>query len=75
MNRMKQLSDEEISLAIRYLDPEINGDGEFAKGHSWRKKAGHWAGIALLVLAISFAVFVALWSWIPSVVRPEIPVQ
>jgi hypothetical protein len=72
MNPMKQISDEEVSLAIRYLDPELNGDAGFG---SWKKKAGHWAGIALLVLVISFALFLVLWSWLPSLIRPEIPVQ
>jgi len=75
MNPMKQISDEDVSLAIRYLDPELEGDGELGTGHSWSKRAGRWAGIALLVLSISFALFLVLWSWLPSFIRPEIPVQ
>lgn len=75
MNPMKQISDEEVSLAIRYLDPELNGEGELDTGHSWSKRAGRWLGIALLVLSISITLLLVLWNWLPSFIRPEIPVQ
>ena len=67
MNPMKQISDEEVSSTIRYLDPELNGEAGFGRSRLWKKKAGHWAGIALLIVAISVALALVLWNWLPSV--------
>lgn len=71
MNVLKQMSDDEISFAIRYLDPDLNrGFGRFRRDlrHS-KAKGKRWTASSFPLAAAGIALYILLLRWLPTLVR------
>lgn len=68
MNPQQKVSDEEVSLAIRYLDPDLAGDPEQTEPRL-KKKYARWAAITLLILSIAVSLYATVLKHLPAVMR------
>lgn len=64
MNVLKQMSDDDISFAIRYLDPDLDRD-------FLRRKPKTEEGIVheFALVAAGLALYILLLRWLPTLVR------
>lgn len=64
MNVLKQMSDDEISFAIRYLDPDLHRDFHCGKPEVEEGTAHEFA-----LVAAGLALYILLLRWLPTLVR------
>ena len=69
MNPPQKVSDEEVSFAIRYLDPDLADDPEQTGVRLQKRKYERRAGITLLILSIGFSMYATVLRFLPAVMR------
>jgi len=69
MNPPQKVSDEEVSYAIRYLDPDLADDSEQTELRVRKKKYERWAGITLLIVSLAFGLYATVLKYLPAVMR------
>ncbi|HEX7287294.1 MAG TPA: hypothetical protein VF532_14000 [Candidatus Angelobacter sp.] len=69
MNPPQKMSDEEVSFAIRYLDPDLADDLEQTEVRLKNRKYERRAGITLLILSIGFSMYATVLRFLPAVMR------
>lgn len=67
MRTARQVSDDEVSFAIRYLDPDLTEHSTW-RG-VWQHKATYWAKVAGVGLLIALCFYFTLLRWLPVLVR------
>jgi hypothetical protein len=64
MNVLKQMSDDEISFAIRYLDPDLDRSFQYRKAEVEQDTAHDFA-----LATAGSALYILLLRWLPALVR------
>lgn len=64
MNVLKQMSDDEISFAIRYLDPDLDRSFRCRKPEEKR-----WSASSFALVTAGSALYILLLRWLPTLVR------
>ena len=64
MNVLKQMSDDEISFAIRYLDPDLDRDFRRSKPEREERSVHEFA-----LVTAGIALYILLLRWLPTLVR------
>lgn len=65
----RRISDDDVSFAIRYLDPDLCDEPAKPRRHAGRRKKRHWVRLALLIVWISIALYFSVLRWLPALVR------
>ena len=68
MHSPRQISDDDVSFAVRCLDIDLNGDTDRGAGHS-NNKASSWASVALLIVLIGLTLCLIFLRWLPTLVH------
>ncbi len=63
-----KVSDEEVSAAIRYLDPDFHESSQTDKHHGANSRSRRWIAASLLILAAGVIVYVVL-RYLPAIVH------
>ncbi len=70
MKPMSNLSDEEISSAIRYLDPEFHQDESKAiQKRRAASRSRRWLAIGLGIASIGVVLYTIVLRYLPAVIR------
>lgn len=67
MHTERELTDDEVSFAIRYLDPDLT-DPPLWRRISQRNPA-YWARVSAAALLIALCCYFTLLKWVPALLR------
>jgi hypothetical protein len=67
MNLIGRISDEEVSVAIRYLDPELPEGWEVDEKDKTEMRSGCQAKIACMVSSLGIIVWITAVRYIPTI--------